>query len=236
MFRSRLISLILLVVVSSVFAGAVLATGNNRGETDRGQVKEDAVKSVLDSEGRVIDPNRQMASVAGRHEGGFGGWYFSDDKDTVFVFMQDTTETAAARSAFEAAYSGGYDPANMVVVAGSYSLNDLSRWFYQIIEGLDEDRIFFSSASIDHSRNIIRIGLREAPHIEAARRIMGELGIPAGAVELTQRANAGLLGAGDALDQEWRPVVGGIQHQQVFDGFKCTMALVRSGMAKRDSS
>ncbi len=217
-----MIPVVLLLVVVLVFASAVLATGGPPGRTNEDQVREDSVKSVLNSKGKVIDPNRQMASVASSHEGGFGGWYFSDDKDTVYVFMKDTTKTAAARSAFEAAYSGRHAPANTVVVAGSYSLDDLSNWFYQIIEGLNAEGISFRSASIDHSGNIITIGLAEASHRDTARRIMEDLEIPTGAVELTRRGDGRLLD-GEALDEEWRPVVGGIQRQQVFDGLKCTI-------------
>ena len=194
MLKGKSIPAILLLVVLSIFAGVVLATDGTPQRTGEDQVKEDTVDSVLDSDGQVIDPNRKMASVADSHEGGFGGWYFSNDKDTVYVFMKDTTKTVQARSAFQAAYSGQHTPTNVVVVTGSHSLDDLSNWFRQIIEGLSEQGISYKTASIDHSENIIKIGLAEASHINASQRIMENSRIPTGAVELIRKGDGRLLG------------------------------------------
>ena len=118
MLRTKLIPMVLLMVVSLVIAYGVPTNGDSDtpAGTDPSRVKEEAVRSILDSEGKVIDLNSRMASSANDHEGGFGGWYFSEDKGTVYVFMMDTTKVKAAGEAFRAAYAGQYDSANIEVV------------------------------------------------------------------------------------------------------------------------
>lgn len=214
MLRSKLIPLVLLVMVLSVFAGTILAKGDTPGPVDPTQVKETAVQSVLDGEGKVIDPNSRMASAARDHEGGFGGWYFSEDKDTVYVYMQDTTKTAEAQDAFDSAYPGQHTPANVVVVAGDYSLDDLATWLDQIIHGLASEEIRIRSFGISQGENVIQISIIGEAGVREAQRIRDELDIPEGAVEFSVSGGGGLLG-GDSLEAEWRPVVGGIQHQLV---------------------
>jgi hypothetical protein len=185
MLRTKLIPAVLLLVVLSVFAVAVLATGGTPGGDGDDQVKEDVVQAILDDDGNVIDHNRRLAQVSSDHEGGFGGWYFSDDKSTVYVFMKDTSKTEQARSAVEASYLGRHAPTNVVVVSGEHSLEDLSTWLYQLIDGLMVEEIVFKSVGIDHSQNRIDLGLAEDSHITTARQVMKELEIPESAVEIT---------------------------------------------------
>lgn len=52
---------------------------------------------------------------------------------------------------------------------------------------------------------------------------MGELGIPERAVDFVVQGYSTLLGDGEGLEDEWRPLVGGIQHQQEAYGIKCTV-------------
>ena len=224
MLRTKLIPAVLLLVVLSVFAVAVLATGGTPGGDGDDQVKEDVVQAILDDDGNVIDHNRRLAQVSSDHEGGFGGWYFSDDKNTVYVFMKDTSKTTEARSAVEAAYVGKYTPANVVVVSGAHSLTELSTWLYQLVDGLVTEGINFKSVAIDHSQNRIDLGVAEDSHIDIAKRVMKDLQIPENAIDITVD-DSQLLGGGD-LKEEWRPVAGAIQHQQIFDGVKCTIGFV----------
>ena len=224
MLRTKLIPAVLLLVVLSVFAVAVLATGGTPGGDGDDQVKEDVVQAILDDDGNVIDHNRRLAQVSSDHEGGFGGWYFSDDKNTVYVFMKDTSKTEQARSAVEASYLGRHAPTNVVVVSGAHSLTELSTWLYQLVDGLVTEGINFKSVAIDHSQNRIDLGVAEDSHIDIAKRVMKDLQIPENAIDITVD-DSQLLGGGD-LEEEWRPVAGAIQHQQIFDGVKCTIGFV----------
>ncbi len=215
--RNKLIPTVLLLVVLGVFAGVVLATGGTPGGDGDDQVKEDVVKAILDDDGNVIDHNRSLAQVAKDHEGGFGGWYFSDDKDTVYVYMTDVTKTAQARSAFLAAYLGDDIPSNTVVVSGNHSLEVLVKWLYELLDGLLNDDVALKTFSVDHAQNRVSIGVALAGDLERAKGVADGLGIPASAVEF-YHSDSQLLGSGD-LDEEWRPV----DVAMISDPYPCTL-------------
>ena len=218
-YLSVVATILLLFVVGTVLAQE--ATGPPESD-DPTKVKEDAVRTILDSDGKVIDPNKTMAKAARDNEGGFGGWYFSEDKDTAYVFMKDTSKSGAAETAFNSAYMGQHRPTNIVVVPGTHSLNEISTWLTQIVVAMATAEIPFSGAGIYHDDNKIKVNLNESASLEDAENARDELGIPASAIEFTITGRGELLG-GDDLEDEWRPLVGGIQHQQIFDGIKCTI-------------
>ena len=200
-------------VVSLVIACGVPANGDSDtpAGTDPSMVKEEAVRSILDSEGKVIDHNSRMASAANDHEGGFGGWYFSEDKGTVYVFMMDTTKVKAAGEAFRAAYAGQYDSANIEVVEGTYSLDDLVDWTNQLAVALLEAGVPWKSIAVYHANNVISVGFVSADSFETAGQVRERLGIPEGAVLFTERGESRLMDDGEGVDEEWRPLVGGVQ-------------------------
>ena len=186
----------------------IVGTAMAQGTTDRQrtidptQVKEGLVKEVLDSNGKVINPHRQLASVSQEHGGGFGGFYFSDDKGTVYFYMEDLTKTAAATDAFNAAYNGRRAPTEVVVVQAQYSLDDLVEWFYRLDKALVENEIHPSTGSVLKGKNRIQFGLMDASEFDAAREVMGELGIPEGAVDFVVQGYATLLSHDPGLRQK----------------------------------
>lgn len=193
MLRRKLVPLSLLLIVMAVFAGAVLATGGPPEQADLAEVKEDAVRAILDSDGRVIDPYQGMAKAARDNEGGFGGWYFSEDKDAVYVFMMDTSKIGAAEAAFNSAYTGQHSPTNVVAVPGTHSLDELFTWLNQMVKALANAEILFRGAEIYQDQNKIKIGLDESASLEDAENIMEELGIPASAIEFSMRSKGRFL-------------------------------------------
>ena len=220
MVRAKLIPMVLLMVASLVIACGVPANGDSDtpvgadpSRVDPSRVKEAAVRSILDSEGNVIDHNSRLASVANDHEGGFGGWYFSEDKGTVYVFMMDTTKAKAAGEAFRAAYAGQYDSANIniEVVEGTYSLDDLVDWTNQLAVGLPEAGVPWKGIGVDHANNVISVGFVSADSFETAAQVRERLGIPEGAVLFTEIGESRLMDDGEGLDEEWRPLVGRVQ-------------------------
>ena len=219
-YLSVLATILLLFVVGTVLAQE--ATGPPES-ADPTKVKEDTVRAILDSDGKVIDPNKTMAKAARTNEGGFGGWYFSDDKNTVYVYMTDTTKTEAAETAFNTAYTGQHSPANIVTVPGNHSLDDLSTWLNQMIKALLDAEILLRSTQVDQGQNLIKIGLDESASLEDAQSIRNKLNIPPTAVQFALTSNGDLL-AGDDLQDKWRPLVGGIQHQQIRNGLRCTIS------------
>ncbi len=154
---------------------------------DLSQIKEDVVKELFYSSGRMINPDRQLAEVARDHEGGFGGYYFDEtDKSIVYVYMLDVTKTAAAEAAFHAAYHGDREITQIIPVQGDYSLDQLVEWFYILDRALIESGIPPARASVREIENRIRIGLFDAAQIDDALHIMERLGIPEGAVVLNE--------------------------------------------------
>ena len=154
---------------------------------DLNQIKEDVVKELFDSSGKMINPDRQLANVARDHEGGFGGYYFHEtDKSIVFVYMLDVTNTAAAEAAFRAAYHGSREITQIIPVQGDYSLDQLVEWFHILDRALIESGIPPARASVREVENRIRIGLFDEDQIDDALQIMERLGIPEGAVVLKE--------------------------------------------------
>ena len=151
------------------------------------QIKEEAVRSLFDSSGRMIDPNKQIAEIARDHEGGFGGFYFHEtDKGIVYVYMLDVTKTAAAEAAFRAAYKGDREIAQIIPVQGDYSLDQLVEWYYTLTRAFSASDIDWRIGAVHERDNRIYLGLRHEDQISDARRVMERLGIPEGAVILVQ--------------------------------------------------
>ena len=150
---------------------------------DLDQIKEDVVRELFDSSGRMISPDEQLANVARNHEGGFGGYYFHEtDKSIVYVYMLDVTKTAAAEAAFRAAYYGDREVTQIIPVQGDYSFDQLFEWFRILDKALFESDIPPARASVREIENRIRIGLFDEDQIDDVLHIMERLGIPEGAV------------------------------------------------------
>ena len=172
------------------------------------------IRDLFDSTGKMMNPDRQLADVARDHEGGFGGYYFhKTDKSIVYVYMLDVTKTAAAEAAFRAAYHGSHEIARIIPVQGDYSFDQLVEWFYILDRALIESGIPPARASVREIENRIRIGLFDADQIDDALQVMERLGIPEGAVVLREDYLRPLADK-DSVRAKWRPLVGGIQHEE----------------------
>ena len=160
------------------------------------------------------------------HEGGFGGYYFHDtDKSIVYVYMKDVTKTAAAEAAFRAAYSGDHQITQIIPVQGDYSFDQLVEWFNILDRALIASGILPARASIREIENRIVIGLRDRHQIADVRRKMEELGIPEGAVVIRENYST-LLADKDSVRAKWRPLVGGVQHEEGWYTNTCTIGFV----------
>ena len=191
------ITLVLLTVVGAI---AVMAQrthdpATNPDVVDLSQIKEDAIRNLFDSAGRMIDPKQELAKVASDHEGGFGGYYVHEtDKTIVFVYMEDVTKTASAEAAFRAAYrSGSREITQIIPVQGRYSFDQLVEWYDILDRALSESDIYPSTGGVRVLENRIRMGLLDAALIDDALKIMEGLGIPEGAVTLEERGYDRLL-------------------------------------------
>ena len=147
------------------------------------EIKEEAVRDLFDDRGRTVNPDQRLARIAAEHKGGFGGYYFDEtDRSTAYVYMLDPSQTEAAKAAFRAAYRGDRQVDRIVPVQGDYAFNDLLEWFHVLDTAMVENGIHPTTGGVREISNRIRFGLEDIGQATDARRIMGDLDIPQGAV------------------------------------------------------
>ena len=147
------------------------------------EIKEQAVRDLFDDRGRMVTPDQRLARIAAEHKGGFGGYYFDEtDRSTAYVYMLDPSQTEAAKAAFRAAYRGDRQVDRIVPVQGDYAFNDLLEWFHVLDTAMVENGIHPTTGGVREISNRIRFGLEDIGQATDARRIMGDLDIPQGAV------------------------------------------------------
>ena len=220
--KTTILAAVTLILLAAVGMTVVLAQRADEPPpdldvVDLSQIKEEAIRNLYDSSGKRIDPNMRAAKIARDHEGGFGGYYLDKtDKSIVYVYMLDVTKTAAAEAAFRAAYYGDREISQIIPVQGDYSLDQLVEWYSILIPAFVASEIRLGIWHVYELENRIYIGLRDKDQIDDALLIMEGLGIPAGAAILVEdyikKANK------DSVTAKWRPLVGGIQHEEAFWG------------------
>ena len=152
------------------------------------EIKEQAVRDLFDDRGRMVTPDQRLARIAAEHKGGFGGYYFDEtDRSTAYVYMLDPSQTEAAKAAFRAAYRGDRQVDRIVPVQGDYAFNDLLEWFHVLGTAMVENGIHPSTGGVYEIYNRIQFGLKEIEQETEARRIMGDLDVPQGAVVFKKR-------------------------------------------------
>ena len=202
-------------LLALIFMGTSSTPTDNTSQVNLSDVQEDAVKELYDSSGAMINPDRQMQSIAKDNAGGYGGHYFDDDDpSTVYVYMTDVTETAAAEAAFRAAQREDEEYTNVVVLQGQYSMADLVDWFYQTLQAFNRGGVDVNGAGLHPADNgfTFKVGANDG---DRAWAIIDELGVPRGAVTLQIGGGwTALSNERDSVRAEWRPIVGGIQIQR----------------------
>ena len=209
-------TLALMAAVVLLLAGAVIGTvpgQGGEGDMHLDEIQEEVVRDLFDENGRIVTTDERLARIAQEYEGGFGGYYFhATNRSKAYVFMLEPDNIAAAEAAFRAAYRGKRRITDVVPVQGDYSFHQLLEWFRVLDSALVREGIHPATGATLEIANRIMFGLRDMDQVEEVHRIMQDLGIPEGAVILLE-ANPELLDAGNHLDDKWRPLVGGIQHQ-----------------------
>ena len=219
--KLRLIS-VLLVLMAIMAVAVAMAQGTDPPAGNPADPGEDVVRDVLDANGNPVNSDERLAKIASNQAGGFGGFYFHEtDESIAYVFMKDVTEASAAETAFNAAYNGGRADTQVIPVHGDYAFNDLYKWFGILDTALVEAEIHPTTGAVMELKNRIVFGLQSVDQIAAAQQVVLDNAIPEGAVVFEERPI--VLLSKDALDEEWRPLVGGIQHQQEWRGIKCTI-------------
>lgn len=225
------ITLLLAVValLSLLIATTVLLAqeSDDPAQVDLNEIKEDTIRELFDDKGNMVTPDDRLASVARTHKGGFGGFYFHEEDNTIaYVFMMDTSDPQYAEDAFRSAYSKSHRIQQIIPVQGDYSFDELVEWYYLLNPALHKNDIRPIWSGVMELRNRIVFGLSDMSVVEAAWRIMDDLDIPRGAVVFEEDHIPDLMAGGDSVEDDWRPLVGGIRHQQETGGVDCTIGFV----------
>ena len=152
---------------------------------DLSRVKEDAVKALYDASGRMRNPDREVQSISRENAGGFGGFYFDEDDPTVaYVYMKDITETAAAETAFRAAYAKDSEITRIVPVQTDHSLDELVDWLYDGVNALERAGIETASAGMRILDNRFAVNVTNENQMNKASVVLDAMGVPRSAYEL----------------------------------------------------
>jgi hypothetical protein len=138
---------------------------------------------------------------------GFGG-YFLDAAELPGVYLTDPAQRPTAEQALAAfLVSRGFTASDLRVLQGQYEYARLDAWYRQARPGA------FSVSGIilgdvDEGQNRLRFGVSDAGAADGVRNVLAQLGIPAGAAIVEQRAP---IVAVATLRDRVRPLVGGLQ-------------------------
>jgi hypothetical protein len=147
---------------------------------------------------------------------GFGGLFIDHGVPTVYL-TNPTDRTAMERALGGFASSRGTAPAQIQVLQGRYSLQELDRWTRQVTTDA------FSIAGVvytdlDEATNRVTVGLDRAEASSSVRSLAARLGIPAEAVVVKQTEPISFAAT---LRDQVRPVVAGLQIN--FSNFLCSI-------------
>jgi hypothetical protein len=147
---------------------------------------------------------------------GFGGLFIDHGVPTVYL-TNPTDRTAMERALGGFASSRGTTPAQIQVLQGRYSLQELDRWTRQVTTDA------FSIAGVvytdlDEATNRVTVGVDRAEASSSVRSLAARLGIPAEAVVVKQTEPISFAAT---LRDQVRPVVAGLQIN--FSNFLCSI-------------
>ena len=91
-----------------------------------------------------------------------------------------------AETVFNSSFDGRHSPANIVVIEGNYTLDELNNWLKLAVGGLATEEIYFWTYNFDIAENKAFIRLNELASLEDAEAVRDRLGIPAAAIEIIQ--------------------------------------------------
>ena len=142
------------------------------------EVQEQVVRDLYDSDGHMINPHDKLASIAKANPGFGGSYMLQSEPTTAYVYMTDTTQTEAAETAFRASHPEDSLFTNIVVVQGTYTLDQLTEWSTLVDHALVAADIHPTSGGVDQDTNQVSFTVRSQAEVEPAYKVVDSPGDP----------------------------------------------------------
>jgi hypothetical protein len=159
---------------------AVLATA--AATTEAGSLERESLASggaSLQEPTRVETYDDLLVRVEERAPG-FGGM-FIDSAGRLVVYLLDTSQLSAARSAIEAVFGPGRIPAAGVrALRGQYVVSQLEAWTRSARALLEMTGV--TLVDLDEAKNRVTVGVESASRTRTVEQALSSLGVPRGAV------------------------------------------------------
>jgi hypothetical protein len=111
---------------------------------------------------------------------GFGGMFFDSDGQLV-LYLLDTSQLPAARSAVEAVFGADWVPtAGLRAVQGQYTVSQLAAWTRRASAVLQLKGV--ALVDLDEARNRLAIGVENRSQVTAVKKALASLKVPRAAV------------------------------------------------------
>jgi hypothetical protein len=134
--------------------------------------------SKTEQRGRVETHDDRLIRVE-KLAPGFGGM-FVDPEGQLAVYLLDTTQLAATRSAIETVFGTDLPTSRMRAVQGQYVISQLKEWSERAIAVMRLPGV--TIVDLDEAKNRVTIGVEEKSQIAAVEQRLSSLKIPREAV------------------------------------------------------
>jgi hypothetical protein len=113
---------------------------------------------------------------------GFGGMFIDTD-GRLAIYLLDTSQLSAARSAIDAVFGLNSLPADSRAMQGQYSISQLKTWTERASVLLEMDGV--TMVDLDEGKNRVTVGIANNSRSETVEGRLSSLGVPRAAVVLT---------------------------------------------------
>lgn len=139
-----------------------------------------SARQVAPQELSKVETTDDLLVRVERRAPGFGGM-FIDSNGLLAVYLLDTKQLRAARSAIEAVFGSSRVPAAGVrALQGQYAISQLNAWTKRAGALLEMSGV--TIVDLDEAKNRVTIGVEEGSRTEAVEQALSSLGVPRAAV------------------------------------------------------
>jgi hypothetical protein len=112
---------------------------------------------------------------------GFGGMFIDADGRLV-IYLLDTSQLAATRTAIEAVFGSSALPSDVRAVPGQYSVSQLKMWTQRLGALLEMPTV--TMVDLDEASNRVAVGVADNSSTDAVEQRLSSLGVPRPAVAI----------------------------------------------------